>query len=239
MRCEVRKARERVTDNSQPRGNDGKFTSRPRSIRVQTRRGRPAKITRQRVEELCKVLMTGGDLVLACDLIQVSRNTPRIWAEKGKEIEELAEEEVAAGGNPIITQEDKLYLEFLCSARQASARFQMRHLNIMNLAGGQVDPATGQFKLGDWRSSWALLRSKYPKRFVEPKEIPFEADRIGLDDMESGASVLAVDADRLDVLQYVYETEILPDRSGNGVEKKEAQDIGSGNGKPPDADDIL
>ena len=215
------------------RDGKGKFAAPKRG------RGRLPEITRKRVDELCMAMRMGAPLDTACDYIGISSRTPYYWTEKGNQIEEMIDAEVAAGKFPVLTERDRLYLEFFQSVKKAAASFELRQLGIWNAAAGEVGP-DGKVVAKDWRAAAGLLYSRRPRKYALPKEVPFREESMfeaeGGDGIDGPAST-----DRLDVLQYVYETEILPDRSANGAEKPEpvAASVGSGNGKPPDADDIL
>ena len=186
-----------------------------RSIRTRTLRGRPSKITRERVDKLCDALAMGADLTCACDFNQISRKTPALWEEKGRQIEELIAEEIAAGKQTVITEEDRLYLEFYSRIKSASASFKLRQHAIMNAAGGSADPRTGRIKVGDWRAAESLLKMVHPLQYGSVKDIPLRVDPIGVDTLgaDEDGQVEIGNLATGDLFQYVYEQEILSQRT--------------------------
>jgi hypothetical protein len=170
----------------------------------------------------------GAHLELACDYIGINRNTPSLWIRTASKIEELILKDIEVGRNSPLTEEDRLYLEFISTVRKAAAKFDMRQLGIMNAAGGMVDPKTGKFIIGDWRAALTLLQIRRARRYNIPKEVPFEADPIGLDSELIGQDGGSINFDAMgtvDMLQYVYETEIL---STNGTSHSDPNIKGNG-----------
>ena len=215
------------------RDGKGKFAAPKRG------RGRLPEITRKRVDELCMALRMGAPLETACDFIGISSRTPYYWTEKGNEVESLIDEEVIAGKFPVLTERDRLYLEFFQAARKAAAQFELRQLTIVNAGAGEVGP-DGKMVAKDWRAAMALLYSRRPRKYAIPKDVPFREE--GAFESDKEGSVEGPDGtDRVDFLQYVYEQQIEAakgnglDESGEAVKENPQDD----NGGPPTADDLV
>lgn len=158
----------------------------------------------------------GADLDCACDFLNISRFSPMRWIEKGREIEQLVEDDLNANKQIPITEEDKLYLEFFARIRAASASFELRNMAIMNAAGGAADPRTGRMVVKDWRAAESLLKMRHPRKYASVKDVPLQVDPIGVEGLGASDESGEPDLDNLasdDLLQYVYEKEILSQRT--------------------------
>lgn len=109
---------------------------------------RPTKLTKEMINEVCKVIENGGSNADACAICCINPSTFYLWTSK-------AENDRMCGKNSI-------YVEFSNELKKAESKYKIVHLNVINKAALKGDT---------WQASAWLLERKFPKEFARTDRI--------------------------------------------------------------------
>jgi len=102
--------------------------------------GRPPKLTPEIQDRICKIILAGAPMSIACGAVGIPDRTARIWVRKGRE------EQAAGGGR---------HADFLDAVSFAKS----------NRSAGYAQVITRAAVQGDWKAAGWMLEKTEPKLF--------------------------------------------------------------------------
>lgn len=116
-----------------------------------------SKLTEEIIKDISKKLRVGNYVKTVATSIGISERTFYFWVERGEKANKLYE----AGQK--VSNEEKIYLQFLQSVRQAEAEAEVM---IVAQIFSQIPK--------DWKAGLELLARKYPERWARKEYLDFK-----------------------------------------------------------------
>lgn len=121
------------------------------------RRGAPTKLTREKIKEIATAVELGNYIDTAGAAAGLSKGQLHEWMRKGRRLEEATDQSR-------YTEEDRLFMDFARSIREALAKSEMEALQL-------VRQGTNAGGFPDWRASAWRLERKHPDRWGRRSEV--------------------------------------------------------------------